>query len=641
MTTFLALTLPVLIQSSALLSLGRLALWLSRGHGPAMQTLIGRATLVGIALTLLLSAPLAGRVRPLWRVSLPTASPLAPNAGGARGAITQTPSAPVPALSAPVLPSPPPPLLRAGEPSPLPPPQTAPISVPQTPRLYAALATLWAVGTATLLLWLCVCRWHLTRLRREARTLTSGPATELLAALTPCPPLLLTYPAVSSPFLAGTRRPAIYLPTSHATDFTSDALRAILAHEMAHLSRRDCAWTLASCLLCAILWPQPLLWLLCRRLEQIGEEACDATVLAQNCPPRAYADCLLSLAERHPLSRRERAIGAGVAPFRSSLGQRIGLILSTGTHTMSRVSPRLRLTIAALTLAAALGGAFLVSSAPAQTTAPAPPVLTPQEQGYSKAYKQDIQNLKEIGVATYLYERNHHYRRFPDANHWMDQIAPYLEDTSALYDPFQLGQKHYGYAYNRNCSSKPLSAAEAPAETVMFFDSTLGMRNASDAGQSLRINPRPTERFQYAGSGYGFVDGHAKWIPQGFRPTFSLEGEPSLFGTWVNTDPASPETVMVFSPSGIVEQVGPWLGDTHKIGHTYGRYNERETTLEYIFTRVWVEGKPMYTVPPEKHILDYTRSGDVLTIRSKAKGINVYHRSHTYTVHKPKGFLWI
>lgn len=254
---------------------------------------------------------------------------------------------------------------------PSPSPVPAPLSTaPQLPRIYAALVAFWAAGAAVWLLWLCVCQWHLTRLRREACAITSGPAAEMLASLTARPPCLLVHPAVRSPFLAGVRRPAIFLPTAYATDFPPDALRAILAHELAHLARRDCAWTLASRLLCAVLWPQPLLWLLCRRLEQIGEEACDLSVLAQNCPPRAYADCLLSLAQRHPLPRRERALGAGVAPFRSSLGRRISLILSKGTHTMSLVSPRLRLTVAALTLAAALSGAFIVSSAPAQVDKP-------------------------------------------------------------------------------------------------------------------------------------------------------------------------------------------------------------------------------------------------------------------------------
>jgi len=246
--------------------------------------------------------------------------------------------------------------------------------VPNAPsplRLLApALAVIWATGTTLLLLWLGVCAAHLARLRRAARAVTSGPAPEILARLTPRPPALLAHASVRSPFLAGLRRPAIFLPADHDALFDPAALRAILAHELAHLARRGNAWTLAARLLCALLWPQPLLWLLCRRLEQIGEEACDEAVLAQDCPPRTYADCLVSLAERHPLGRRERALGAGVAPFRSSLGCRVQRILAQGTHAMSTVPPRLRLTIAALTLAAVIGGAFIVSPSPAQVDQP-------------------------------------------------------------------------------------------------------------------------------------------------------------------------------------------------------------------------------------------------------------------------------
>ncbi len=391
MTALLSAALGLLLQSTVLLLLGLLALWLARRRGPAVQSLVGRATLAGVALTLLLAAPLTGHVRPLWRVTLPVAASV--GAGSLRSAYAPRPAY-VPLLpdavpSAPLSSPTPPPstvvgareqflppagVLAPTAVSPAPPPLSLESSAP-APRpfplrlLYPTLAAAWLLGTTLLLLWLGACQWHLSRLRREARPVTTGSAAEALAVLTPRPPRLLCHPSVQSPFLAGLRHPAIFLPAAYEAEFHPTALRAILAHELAHLARRDNAWTLAARLLCALLWPQPLLWLLCRRLEQIGEEACDQAVLAHDCPPRAYADCLLTLAERHPLGCRQRALGAGVAPFRSSLGRRIGRILDKGTHAMSTISTRLRLTIAALTVAAALGGAFLVSSAPAQVSA--------------------------------------------------------------------------------------------------------------------------------------------------------------------------------------------------------------------------------------------------------------------------------
>jgi hypothetical protein len=168
----------------------------------------------------------------------------------------------------------------------------------------------------------------------------------------------LTHPHVLSPFLAGIWCPAIFLPLAYQAEFDPAALRAILIHELAHLTRRDNGWTLASRLLSALFWPQPLLWLLCRRLEQIGEEACDEAVLARDCSPRAYADCLLTLATRHPLGRRERALDAGVTPFRSSIGRRIQIILSATSHSIIPTF-QFRLSVALIVLSSSVGATLL------------------------------------------------------------------------------------------------------------------------------------------------------------------------------------------------------------------------------------------------------------------------------------------
>jgi 5-hydroxyisourate hydrolase-like protein (transthyretin family) len=161
----------------------------------------------------------------------------------------------------------------------------------------------------------------------------------------------------------GLRCPAILLPASHAADFDEQALRAILAHELHHLPRRDCEWYLLARITCAVGWIQPLLWALCRQLEQVSEEACDQAVIQQHCSPRAYADCLLTLAECMALSRRERAAGAGVVPLRSSLSRRIQGILSTTPRPTRPPSVRTRTAIA-LGASCTVGLGLLLVSAP-------------------------------------------------------------------------------------------------------------------------------------------------------------------------------------------------------------------------------------------------------------------------------------
>lgn len=81
--------------------------------------------------------------------------------------------------------------------------------------------------------------------------------------------------AVKSPFILGVFRPQIYI--SSAAD--DEQLRIILAHEQAHLKRRDHWWKLSGYLLLAVYWFNPLMWvayiLLCRDIEL----ACDEKVI--------------------------------------------------------------------------------------------------------------------------------------------------------------------------------------------------------------------------------------------------------------------------------------------------------------------------------------------------------------------------
>jgi beta-lactamase regulating signal transducer with metallopeptidase domain len=83
--------------------------------------------------------------------------------------------------------------------------------------------------------------------------------------------VVLCHARVQAPFVCGLFHPAIVLPADYATAFDAPALHAVLLHECAHLARRDCWWKVFASAACAILWMQPLLWMLCRRLEQISE----------------------------------------------------------------------------------------------------------------------------------------------------------------------------------------------------------------------------------------------------------------------------------------------------------------------------------------------------------------------------------
>ncbi len=82
---------------------------------------------------------------------------------------------------------------------------------------------------------------------------------------------------VISPFVLGLIKPRIYLPF----DMNDDAMTHVIAHEQAHISRRDHLWKPLGFLLLTLHWFNPLMWLayimLCRDIEL----ACDEKVIKE------------------------------------------------------------------------------------------------------------------------------------------------------------------------------------------------------------------------------------------------------------------------------------------------------------------------------------------------------------------------
>lgn len=104
---------------------------------------------------------------------------------------------------------------------------------------------------------------------------------------------------VKSPFVLGIFKPKIYLP------FAIDEQEAayILAHEKAHISRKDHLWKLIGCILLGIYWFNPLVWLgfilFCRDMEL----ACDEKVIKEldQGQKADYAQALLSFSLNSPV----------------------------------------------------------------------------------------------------------------------------------------------------------------------------------------------------------------------------------------------------------------------------------------------------------------------------------------------------
>ena len=109
---------------------------------------------------------------------------------------------------------------------------------------------------------------------------------------------LLVSGDVQSPLSWGWRRPVILIDPD-TLDQPEDA-DGILAHEAAHVARRDWPVLMLTRIAATLFWFNPLVWLLEREVVQQAEEAADCAA-AERVEPARYAETLLNWAQHNTL----------------------------------------------------------------------------------------------------------------------------------------------------------------------------------------------------------------------------------------------------------------------------------------------------------------------------------------------------
>lgn len=110
---------------------------------------------------------------------------------------------------------------------------------------------------------------------------------------------LLQSPRVTVPVVWGVFRPVLLLPVDAST-WSSDRMRVVLLHELAHLKRVDGVSLILTRIAVSLFWFHPLAWSLERAGRNECERACDDLVLAKGTLPSEYADHLLGIARTMP-----------------------------------------------------------------------------------------------------------------------------------------------------------------------------------------------------------------------------------------------------------------------------------------------------------------------------------------------------
>ncbi len=101
------------------------------------------------------------------------------------------------------------------------------------------------------------------------------------------------------PMLAGLFKPAVLLPLRVVSGLGAREIEAILAHELAHLVRRDAWSNLAQVAIETLFFYHPAMWWIGRRARQERENAADDLTLEVCADRRVYAEALAQLAEMH------------------------------------------------------------------------------------------------------------------------------------------------------------------------------------------------------------------------------------------------------------------------------------------------------------------------------------------------------
>jgi len=153
---------------------------------------------------------------------------------------------------------------------------------------------------------------------------------------------------ISTPMVVS--RDELCLPWRAVRGLSPDELDAVLAHEIAHLRRRDDAWLWAMLVAERILWIQPLNRLAVSRLHRLAECFCDDWALGRSVRPVALASALTRVAGWMRMTPATR-LAVGMASNESLAVTRVRRILDTNRPRGERPSRRVAIALATLLVA--------------------------------------------------------------------------------------------------------------------------------------------------------------------------------------------------------------------------------------------------------------------------------------------------
>ena len=241
----------------------------------------------------------------------------------------------------------------------------AAVGTPDAPSITVATALMgvWGLGVVAVLASLLTGLARLVWVTRRCQPIRSGAWRQQADALASRYELRRPIVILESRDRAllltwGLFTPRIIVPAGART-WAAERIHVVLAHELAHIERRDWLLQIGTEAVRAVYWFNPLIWWTCRRLRDESEQACDDIVLRRGVDARAYASHLLAVA-RHVLADGRAWAPAPAVATSSTLERRIAAMLnsSRSREPLTRASAILAV-LAMLAVAAPLAAVTL------------------------------------------------------------------------------------------------------------------------------------------------------------------------------------------------------------------------------------------------------------------------------------------
>jgi TonB family protein len=241
----------------------------------------------------------------------------------------------------------PPPTFAAG-----PPPGPPPPGVVSPFDWTAVVLAILLAGIVARLSWIALGTVRLQSMRRRASATPAAGFADLQELIGTRVPIFWS-PDARHPVTFGIFRPVVLLPDALAREDAA-AQRAVLAHELHHVRRRDWLWVVVEEVIRSVFWFHPAMWWLISRVQLARETVVDELSILVTNARRTYLDTLLAFADDTGLASPP-AFSA-----RRHLFYRVMLLSKEGGMSSIRVA----LASGALTMALGIGAWSAVQAFP-------------------------------------------------------------------------------------------------------------------------------------------------------------------------------------------------------------------------------------------------------------------------------------